>query len=738
MLRARDGHRSRAARPHDAVPERARRARRDARERTAEAPARASCSPPPARSSSIRRRMELGATEFLTKPFSPKKLYARAAELAGIDAMTSRQPRAHEPMGRRACRRRRLALLAAQHTRRARSSCCRSSTSGRCSSRALRRLAAARPGVAHARADERVARDAIAALRPASRARTSSPSRGRSAPVARSRGRRSEIERRGGPRRVMISRSRRLGDRRRRRVSRALCSPRRTIAEREHALVTVGVVPTRPDTGFGYIQPGDADRRRRVRASTRFVEKPDRATRRTMMREGVSLELRDLRRGAWVTSSTRSRALTPELAPALAPRTRTTPTGSSRAATPVAVDVGVLERSATRRRAAGRFRLGRRRHVGSAAPRARPRRAGQCGERRRACSWMRRTTSCTPREPSRAVRRARSRRRRARRPHARDDEGRAVGPQDADREAARRHPGARMSALYLYDDERGARLRAVRADAAGRRSCAPATVIVSASGGSVALGRRGDRVHRSAPHLADFDELDAPPMRERRDSGRHDRRERAVRAGAARSAIRGPTCWTAGGRVAAVRLARACRATHPRTARSTLDSLRRRRGDLDARSTAGGWTTCGTRPPSRRDARRRTSRCASEALDTVERRRSGGAVVGSIRASRVERGASSSRTSCFDTTAGPICSCGGARPSRRSRGSSVRCYVGEHSIVAGGPHRRIVDRRHVQGARRGEHDRSSSATRTRGTTDSSATRCSAAGSTSARARSRAT
>jgi mannose-1-phosphate guanylyltransferase len=56
------------------------------------------------------------------------------------------------------------------------------------------------------------------------------------------------------------------------------------VAERHAALVTVGVVPARPDPGLGYIQPGEVvDGARRV---ARFVEKPDRATAERMVREG--------------------------------------------------------------------------------------------------------------------------------------------------------------------------------------------------------------------------------------------------------------------------------------------------------------------------------------------------------------------------------------------------------------------------------------------------------------------
>ncbi|MGH7790543.1 MAG: mannose-1-phosphate guanylyltransferase [Candidatus Binatia bacterium] len=52
------------------------------------------------------------------------------------------------------------------------------------------------------------------------------------------------------------------------------------IAASERSLVTFGIPPTAPETGFGYIEVGAAVRRRppRVYWATRFVEKPDAAT----------------------------------------------------------------------------------------------------------------------------------------------------------------------------------------------------------------------------------------------------------------------------------------------------------------------------------------------------------------------------------------------------------------------------------------------------------------------------
>jgi len=115
------------------------------------------------------------------------------------------------------------------------------------------------------------------------------------------------------------------------------------LAEQHAALVTVGVVPTRPDTGFGYILPGAsiAEDANRV---DRFVEKPERANAARMIGDGA---LWNSGIFAWRVGDflAEVRALTPELAPALA-NAGTDADRFFAAATPVTVDVGVLERSA--------------------------------------------------------------------------------------------------------------------------------------------------------------------------------------------------------------------------------------------------------------------------------------------------------------------------------------------------------------------------------------------------------
>jgi mannose-1-phosphate guanylyltransferase len=116
------------------------------------------------------------------------------------------------------------------------------------------------------------------------------------------------------------------------------------VAESQHALVTVGVVPVRPDPGFGYIQPGDAvgPVARRV---ARFVEKPDRARAETMMRDGYlwNSGIFVWRAGDFLDEIT---ALTPEIAPHLAAHPSDLGAFFAAITTGISVDVGVMERSA--------------------------------------------------------------------------------------------------------------------------------------------------------------------------------------------------------------------------------------------------------------------------------------------------------------------------------------------------------------------------------------------------------
>jgi mannose-1-phosphate guanylyltransferase len=114
------------------------------------------------------------------------------------------------------------------------------------------------------------------------------------------------------------------------------------LAEREQALVTVGVVPSRPDPGFGYIRPGEVveGEARRV---AQFVEKPDRTRAETMVRDGYlwNSGIFVWRVGDFLDEV---RAHTPEVAPALDEAGGNLQAFFA-AVKNVSVDVGVLERS---------------------------------------------------------------------------------------------------------------------------------------------------------------------------------------------------------------------------------------------------------------------------------------------------------------------------------------------------------------------------------------------------------
>ncbi len=115
-------------------------------------------------------------------------------------------------------------------------------------------------------------------------------------------------------------------------------------AARNHdRLVTVGIVPSRPETGYGYIIPGpplDAE----ARTVARFTEKPDAATALDLMAQGA---LWNSGLFAWTAPRLLAevRAHTPEIAPQLIHLAEGNVPGFFEAVTPITIDVGVLERS---------------------------------------------------------------------------------------------------------------------------------------------------------------------------------------------------------------------------------------------------------------------------------------------------------------------------------------------------------------------------------------------------------
>ena len=117
------------------------------------------------------------------------------------------------------------------------------------------------------------------------------------------------------------------------------------VAATTHSLVTVGVVPSRPDPGYGYIKPGDdlpnSSGARRV---SQFVEKPSPERAEAMVRDGYlwNSGIFVWRVGDFLDEV---RAHCQEVAPALDAHPNDLEGFFGAVKTPIAVDVGVLERS---------------------------------------------------------------------------------------------------------------------------------------------------------------------------------------------------------------------------------------------------------------------------------------------------------------------------------------------------------------------------------------------------------
>jgi mannose-1-phosphate guanylyltransferase len=114
-------------------------------------------------------------------------------------------------------------------------------------------------------------------------------------------------------------------------------------ARRHDRLVTVGVVPSRPETGYGYIVPG-VPLDEATRTVARFSEKPDAATALDLMAAGA---LWNSGLFAWTARRLLAEveAHTPEVATALPALAAGDVDEFFRRVSPISIDVGVLERS---------------------------------------------------------------------------------------------------------------------------------------------------------------------------------------------------------------------------------------------------------------------------------------------------------------------------------------------------------------------------------------------------------
>ncbi len=124
-------------------------------------------------------------------------------------------------------------------------------------------------------------------------------------------------------------------------------------AERHDVLVTVGIVPTRPEPGYGHIVPGEV-LERDIRTVQRFVEKPS-AERATELTKAGALWNSGL--FAWTANRflAEARDCAPELAPHLELLRLEDVSSFFDSVTPIAVDLSHYERSSRVAVVPGRF-----------------------------------------------------------------------------------------------------------------------------------------------------------------------------------------------------------------------------------------------------------------------------------------------------------------------------------------------------------------------------------------------